>query len=517
MGRQPTSGYCQTCRRRRVKCDKTRPECKRCAASGHTCGGYVLPLRVHAFGVQSETDGTQRLVSIQRPSSLAKLASRPPLELDFRVFEEEISASHFFNTFNWAPFWRPAMLAATNDEFPAINKLCFRAISYGYMGLGRRDQALQAKGRQLYGQVLTEFQSLLRQPPKAELAKLGFTIVLMGIYEFVMNNIMGRAPPHHVGIIRILQHCGPETYQDERLLDLFRSCRALLLCQSLCRQSRCFLEETPWKTIPWQRAPKTFEDRLMDIFVDLPGIAEAVVVPTNRAACLEKIDALSIALNDWRWNWQCANSGSVRQVHNEGMEEGDITSTPLMELILQASLEFDSPRLALDILLYNAALVYLMQIRSVANGQDPRHEPLSPDDEGYIRQQIALSRHNPLLLPGTVKFRCQAAAEGFMTLSCIRRLMATTPTAVTVVTPATIGIVYCALRDQLQLDFDFSRLVSQFPIFQDPQRVFAGYFVSVDGSPGRQNYCDAGNGTEEEGETISWKQTNRLSRRLTLQ
>jgi hypothetical protein len=241
----------------------------------------------------------------------------------------------------------------------------------------------------------------------------------------------------------------------------------------------------------------------MDIFVDLPGLAEVVVVPANRAVCLEKIDALSVALNDWRWNWQCVNSGSVRHVRNGGIEGGDIASTPIMELMLQASLEFDSPRLALDILFYNAALVYLMQIRSVANGQNPREESLSPEDERYIRRQIALSSHNPLLLPGTVKFRCQAAVEAFMTLSCIRRLMATTPTAVTVVTPATIGIVYWTLRDQLQLDFDLSRLVSQFPVFQGPERVFAGYFVSVDGSPGLAfNYCDAGYGAEEEGETV---------------
>jgi hypothetical protein len=106
------------------------------------------------------------------------------------VLREEISSSHFFNTFNWAPFWRPAMLAAANDEFPAINKLCFRAISYGYMGLRRRDQMLQAKARQLYGQVLAEFQSLLTQPAKPELAKLGFSILLMAIYEVSRSTTM---------------------------------------------------------------------------------------------------------------------------------------------------------------------------------------------------------------------------------------------------------------------------------------------------------------------------------------
>jgi hypothetical protein len=44
-----------------------------------------------------------------------------------------------------------------------------------------------------------------------------------------MNKVMGPAPPHHVGIIKILQHCGPQTFQEESLLEAFRSCRALLV------------------------------------------------------------------------------------------------------------------------------------------------------------------------------------------------------------------------------------------------------------------------------------------------
>jgi hypothetical protein len=238
---------------------------------------------------------------------------------------------------------------------------------------------------------------------------------------------------------------------------------------ALCRQSRCFLEDTPWKTIPWRHTPKTLEDRLMDIMVHLPGLAEAVAVPQNRPACLEKIKTLSTAVQDWRWAWHAANSTSVRQVRHETttIPPHSQSHTPrniLLTQMSQSTLEFDTPRQALDILYYNAALLYLMQLQSTAlqpptsisphpqsQPQLPQPELLTPSDEAFIRRQTlsSLSAHgHPLLLPGQVRFRCQAAAEAFMTLECVTRLLARTDGtgAETVVTPAAIGIVYWSLR-----------------------------------------------------------------------
>ncbi|KAK4034379.1 hypothetical protein C8A01DRAFT_18811 [Parachaetomium inaequale] len=506
MGRQPTSGYCQTCRKRRVKCgenpphrdtDKARPHCGRCLASGHPCGGYDLPLRVQVLGVHSEHDGTQRLVRVptqQQSNPGRHLAHEllPSTENDMRLglrdsqhWQQQTSAAYFFATFNWAPFWRPLILSATDGDSLDINRVCFQAISYGYMGLSLGDRALQARGGRLYGQVLREVQALLLQQEKSRLAKLGFTMVMMNMYE-----ALGPAPPHHVGIIRILQHCGPGTFQEESLLEAFRSCRALL---ALCRQSRCLLEDEPWKTLPWQQRPKTFEDRLMDIIVDLPGVAESVVAPHKRAACLDKINTLTVALQEWRWDWHAVHAASVRQVrHHAGgslVEEMPDTRAPpptIVNQMLLASLEFDSPRLALDILYYNATLLYLMQLEAVARGQPSPPEPeiLSREDERYIRRQAARNNSdgggNPLLLPGQVKFHCQAAAEAFMTLSCVTRLLATTPEKATVVPPAAIGVVYCVLRDQLRLgDGWLALLLSKHALFHDAQRVFWGYFVGV--------------------------------------
>lgn len=136
------------------------------------------------LGVQAEDDGTQRLVRVSParagPNEVARV---PRPETRLPMLRDEAAPSFFFETFHWAPFWRPLILSATKDNFPAINKVCFRALASGYSALGLGDETQLVKARRLYGQVLVEVQSLLMQPAKPELAKLGFTMVVMGMYE----------------------------------------------------------------------------------------------------------------------------------------------------------------------------------------------------------------------------------------------------------------------------------------------------------------------------------------------
>ncbi|KAK4101132.1 hypothetical protein N658DRAFT_496834 [Parathielavia hyrcaniae] len=493
MGRQPTSGYCQTCRKRRVKCDKARPCCGQCSVSGRRCGGYDLPLRMEVYGVHTGNNGARQLVRIPTASSKPPSAPTPELRLNHVREELEAAPAYFFATWNWAPFFRPLLLSAASDEFPEINKICFRAISQGYAGRSVGDGALQNKGRLLYGRVLSEVQLLLQEPAKPRLARLGFTMIMMEVYEFTINKVRGGSPPHHVGLTHILHHCGPETFQERRLLELYRCCRAMLICQALYRQSRCFLEDTPWKTVPWRHAHKTFEDRLADIMIHMPGIAEALAVPQNRPSSLDKIKTLSAALHEWRWDWHAANSACVRRVRDATASLNDAHLAPetpaLVRHMLRTTLEFDTPRQALDILYYNAAIIYLAQLDAAARGQRyPYPELLTSADQRYIRRYVAAddgggsggNNSNPLLLPGQARFRCQAAAEAFTTLSCVTRLLATTPGMETVVTPSAIGIVYWVLRDQMQLlEEHLQLLLSRYAIFRDPERDFGGYFVKV--------------------------------------
>jgi hypothetical protein len=254
--------------------------------------------------------------------------------------------------------------------------------------------------------------------------------------------------------------------------------RTLQTCQAFGAQRRTFVEEEVWKTLPWKDTPKNAEDQIVDILVDLPGLGEDVVSPQNHASCQEKIGILISRLRAWRWDWEAAHSGTVREVPYRVEMAG--IETDVFKELLSTSLEFESLTRALEILMYNAALLYLMQLEAAARGGTAEPESLSDDENAYIRRVAALRRVNsPLLLPGEPKFLCQPAIEAFRVMPCITKLLTTTTEKETLITLAPLGIMYWVLQGQPELSCCLDSMLGGIPTFGNAQKVFKGYRVSV--------------------------------------
>ncbi|KAK1833061.1 hypothetical protein QBC39DRAFT_280101 [Podospora conica] len=467
MGRPPSSGYCQTCRKRRVKCGKEVPECRRCLASGHKCGGYDLPMRMHVMGVHWDRDGTQRMAPIK------VLPPKPSAGLPLVSFRDEVAAAFFFQTFSWAPFWRSHLLRAISStsmpQIRTLNKACFQAITYTHMGLRNGDAALQIEGHQIYSSALTSTQTILANPlSKSQLAWLGETIILMGMYEFATNRVTGTGPepPHHVGMAYILKRCGPKAFQTGPLLDLFRGCRTLLICKGICSRTRTFLEDEKWKTIPWEHAPKTFEDRLMDILVDLPGIAEDLASPPavgddRQAACRVKIVSHLTGLRQWRREWNIAHTRSIRTVTVEG--EDDILPTRLV---------FSSTAQAAEIMLYNEALLFLTKLGAMAH--------MESTSSFALRMTDGPGKENLSFVPSdVVEPRLQPALETLMAMGSATKLFASSDEKRTVMTPAPLAAVYITLMEEPALAGKWDQIMAKYFVFEDAEVVFAGYMAGI--------------------------------------
>lgn len=156
--------------------------------------------------------------------------------------------------------------------------------------------------------------------------------------------------------------------------------RKCQIYQQLCCQKRSFLEAEVWKTVPWQNAAKIFEDRVMDIFVDLPGLAENVASPGNWESVSAKVKVLRAALRMWRWDWHIWYSSTVRSVHvpvppSGGVNGPDEIRRTALEQMPSVQLKFDSLTQAVEILYYNVALLYLMQLEELASGGVRTPEP----------------------------------------------------------------------------------------------------------------------------------------------
>ncbi|OBT67997.1 hypothetical protein VE03_01523 [Pseudogymnoascus sp. 23342-1-I1] len=91
---------CITCKIRRVKCDESKPHCRRCLSTGRTCDGYSPP-RDHSH-------------SIPLPSALTTLPGTPSERHSFHFFHTHTSPQ--LRGLFASPFWSQHVLQASLRE-----------------------------------------------------------------------------------------------------------------------------------------------------------------------------------------------------------------------------------------------------------------------------------------------------------------------------------------------------------------------------------------------------------------
>lgn len=398
---------------------------------------------------------------------------RPAPSLSLEAFQQPMAISCFYNTYIWAPFWRPALLTATTaaaNEGLSVNQASVDALLYGFMGVHHGDASLENRGCLLYSQTLGQLRTLLSRSDKPQIARLATTVTVMGMYEFAVHRVMGNSPPHHSGIIWILHHCGPESFQSQELLGIFRSCRSLLACQGLWRKKRCFLEDERWKIVPWLHTTKTFEDRIMDIYVDLPGLAEDAAFPEKQEAVMEKIKALLASLQTWRKDWDATYSNTVHLVRTPNPPDGRSINNLVLKNVLSSRLEFASPKQALEILYYNAAHLYLTNLAEAL-----RQSFIHLRSKRTPRNIEPRFHNGTLLPPNSVNSRLRPALEGLMTLSSITGLLASTEEPGTVIPPSPMAIIYREMQKIPEFEGSWEQILGRYPVFGDPEVVFGGF------------------------------------------
>lgn len=188
------------------------------------------------------------------------------------------------------------------------------------------------------------------------------------------------------------------------------------------------------------------EDKLLDVVVDLPGLAERVgsMTQTIRTSTeiLGNIQVLYLRLVNWRQEWQTLHPDCARTIdRNLG---NDHHQPPLIRALLSTGIELETSQQALEMLYYNSGMLYLHQIRRIIESGGLRTE----DDAHLVHSQARQPRlrtaqrqqRGPLLLPADVEFPWQHGIEGLKVLSCLQGVLSAGSGAY--VTFAPIGILY---------------------------------------------------------------------------
>ncbi|KAH6662280.1 hypothetical protein B0J14DRAFT_496261 [Halenospora varia] len=398
---------CHTCIKRRVKCDETKPICKRCTKAGYTCSGYDRALRfLNSFqdGFSACTNGGNIVTRVEKIST----TQSPPPELGLVAFKDNICFSFLMDNFVWRTYGTPWLELAALGNMGKLSLDSCQALSQVNFGVHYHQGGMQVQGAIQYGGVLRSLIPRLARSKEPEMGALIVPIMLLLMYTSSQGDRAGSGS-HVAGLTQLLCSCGPEAFYSSTMRSVFESCRATLITVGLITKRRTFLEEPQWRTASWPIAtsPTNEQSQLTDVLALVPGLLDDKVLLDNGskdmfpAEFISRLTSMLVDLFRWRWEWDEVNPDISSS--EDGRTHRRRTSLQI--------LHFSSSTQASDIMLYNSILMWII---GLLNSVSPQNAQKNIMIAATLAKGSTLSFSNnssPLLFPGQKAQLCNLAIE----------------------------------------------------------------------------------------------------------
>ena len=332
----PRSTGCRACVRRKVKCDETRPSCKRCVKAGTQCPGFPQDL----FKFVDETqDVSQRHAPPRRGREAPKAAESSvtilvesekatpqmliadelglcgPRENVYICYllERFFSLSARYQDLNGHREWISICLTESS-QLPTAS-IAIRCLAAGFFGRRHHQESITAFAGQGYGQALRSLHDLLHQPDGAQSHDAIAATTALNMYEYV-NPTTGKAWIKHArGVARLMEFQGAQRFKNYPARLILEVNKPVLCAEALTNRKRIFLENKEWQSVYDPYQPRASHiSRLWDLVATMPGTTEDILGLEHKTSlgvltseeCDEtilKLDLLKIELKAWYATW----------------------------------------------------------------------------------------------------------------------------------------------------------------------------------------------------------------------
>ncbi|PWY82888.1 hypothetical protein BO70DRAFT_396132 [Aspergillus heteromorphus CBS 117.55] len=289
---------CNTCRRRKVKCDEAKPQCNRCIKNGHVCTGYERK-RVFIHQSSGAIEGIQQQQQlVRRPKSTPEHGSAKITDRQITRVEPEIPRwninvevrSQLLTSFieSYLPpseYLRDGSgknLLETLPQLSGGSPLLDRAItslSSAFLAKQNKDDRLLRYSIRLYNNSMGIMHRLIGSDKRPGQDVL-YTTVIFQLYELIHSSPPGfMAWIWHVqGSNVIMDQC--TGHRDETVAEklFYRQLKFVTLCDAVGKRKAATL----YNTLNWQnRSPQAKLDPVDEV---ADNLAEC-------SALIERIDA----------------------------------------------------------------------------------------------------------------------------------------------------------------------------------------------------------------------------------
>lgn len=303
--------------------DEQKPKCGRCIKAKIECDGYRELTVIQYAGGRRKQKPT--------PAATAEEESRPTRS-DFTCLSPwmnlKINPDELFTTYTSARLTRG--FAAAHPSAVLIDRRladeCFLALSTSYFAHDHKEKHLVERGLKRYGAALSKLHATIAKPECLGSYDILEAVLLMALFETLISDKQDGGLAHALGMQRLLEIRGPETFQNPAERTMFQIARLTIAYASLVCRKPTILAQPEWKIVPWAKEPqsKSHYQYLVDVLIDCPTLLcmkdKALAIPRSDAQARAKRDFVAQAclrleqLREWKQGWELIEAGSCSDV-----------------------------------------------------------------------------------------------------------------------------------------------------------------------------------------------------------
>ncbi|KAE8144542.1 hypothetical protein BDV25DRAFT_166608 [Aspergillus avenaceus] len=283
---------CNTCRRRKVKCDETKPECLRCVKNGHVCTGYertrvFIHKSSNALKEDSENLSRRPKTLRGRPKTLQVGRVEPEIpRLNTNVEIRSQLLQSFIDWFLPAPQYicdkTGKNILQTLPDLSGSSLLLDKAVvalSSAFLAKQNQDKHLLQYSSRLYGNAIQTLHGKISTG--GSLGKdILYTTIVFQLYELINCSSPGFGAwiAHVQGSSAVVSQCAENKEQTVAGKLFHRQLKFVSLCDAIGkRKAPDFHGASTWPNEPWRDTanPEPI-DEILDKLADCSALMEKV-------------------------------------------------------------------------------------------------------------------------------------------------------------------------------------------------------------------------------------------------
>ncbi|ORY06778.1 hypothetical protein BCR34DRAFT_571136 [Clohesyomyces aquaticus] len=390
------SKACSTCRKRRVKCDESRPVCRRCQS------------------LDLECDGPRDITFIyEKPAGPRTVQKRTVLPEDHAVLlsaSPRITGFDVYICYTQSHLIRDGLIASAIADIRAVDlvpsgtAVASRQVSHQAImsfatllfGIQHRQADIAGQGYAMYGVALKQLNQVLSDATRHTRVEVIVSVAALAISESLVPTGPNNYLTHMVGLERLVSLQDPASFWSGRSSGFCKGVRFLILFASLQLRKPSILARSDWKKA--MRAESSYEQLQEQDLFDV--LADCTVLLAKRDAVLSAWDADAIKareqqdkiqqraccllthLNEWRLRWDAdpKNASYDTSASPSGSKESQFACNgdPDRSLVTVATIA--TVPAAVMLMLYNLALMHVLQVLAPL---PPPHKESAPRNASH--------------------------------------------------------------------------------------------------------------------------------------